>query len=161
MFKIISVIAILIAVCGAQYSPYSPYRAPLLAAPVAAAPVLAAPYAAPVLVDERPEPYSFAYDTADEYGTKLSRQESADGSGAVKGSYGYVDAAGVQRTVEYIADVGGFRATINTNEPGTETSNPAAALYNANPIKVAYTAPLKVAAAAPVLAAPAPYGRFY
>jgi len=55
------------------------------------------------------------------------------------------------RTVDYIADAGGYRAKINTNEPGTETSAPADAIINAKPIKVAVVAPKLVA---PRLVAP-------
>ncbi|CAG2181457.1 unnamed protein product [Oppiella nova] len=66
-----------------------------------------------------------------EYGTQWSRQEVADGSGAVKGSYSYRDAAGIFRTVEYIADdVHGFRANVQSNEPGLVSSAPAGVTYN-------------------------------
>ncbi|RWS17570.1 cuticle protein-like protein [Dinothrombium tinctorium] len=68
---------------------------------------------------ERPMPYNFQYDTVDEYGTQLTRQETGDESGAVRGSYSYRDPDGVYRVVDYIADQNGFRATVRTNEPGT------------------------------------------
>lgn len=46
--------------------------------------------------------------------------EDADESGTKKGSYGYTDAYGVYRMVEYTADSSGFHANIKTNEPGTD-----------------------------------------
>ncbi|XP_074594651.1 uncharacterized protein LOC141850022 [Brevipalpus obovatus] len=69
-------------------------------------------------VSEAPMPYSFGYDSGDESGNKLSRAETSDENGAVKGSYSYLDADGLYRTVEYVADKQGFRANIKTNEPG-------------------------------------------
>jgi len=98
--------------------------------------VLAAPKA--VLVDEyaKPTPYEFGYDVQDEYGTQLTRQESGDGNGAVKGSYSYKDAQGLTRVVEYVADGHGFRAVVKTNEPGTEPKNPADVEMLSNPIIV-------------------------
>lgn len=65
-----------------------------------------------------PQPYSFGYDTVDEYGNKQFRQETSDANNAKTGSYGYTDANGVYRRVDYVADAAGFRATISTNEPG-------------------------------------------
>lgn len=53
------------------------------------------------------------------------REEVSDGV-AVKGSYGFADARGIRRRVNYIADVAGFRADVLTNEPGTANQNPAA-----------------------------------
>ncbi|XP_055936849.1 cuticle protein 16.8-like, partial [Argiope bruennichi] len=44
----------------------------------------------------------------------------------VKGSYGFTDDRGVHRQVNYVADHGGFRAQVKTNEPGTANQNPAA-----------------------------------
>lgn len=70
------------------------------------------------LKDQNRTPYSFAYDSGDEAGNLLSRKETSDESGAVRGSYSYLDADGLFRTVEYVADKDGFRANIKTNEPG-------------------------------------------
>lgn len=114
---------------------------PVAVAPVAVAQpqfvtIAAAPALAPVSVarpsavavsarDEDPEPYQFSYTSTDEFGTTLTRQEQSDQNGVVSGSYGYQDASGLFRQVEYIADENGFRATVRTNEPGTANANPA------------------------------------
>lgn len=42
----------------------------------------------------------------------------------MRGSYGYTDAWGLYRIVDYVADANGFRATIRTNEPGLVEKNP-------------------------------------
>jgi len=97
--------------------------------------------------------YAFGYDEAHPSGGSF-RKES--GSHGVKiGSYGLRDADGRVRTVNYVADAAGFRATVSTNEPGTAPSLPAAAAYNAAPAVVAkVAAPVAVAAsyAAPAYA---------
>lgn len=80
--------------------------------------------------DEKPEPYSFNFESTDEYGTKIARQEESDANGVVRGQYSYIDANGLTRTVVYEADdVNGFRASISSNEPGVVNSQPAAAQY--------------------------------
>jgi hypothetical protein len=90
---------------------------------IRSAPVIRRIQAQPIISapanDESPKPYSFSYVTDDEQGTRTSREESSDESGAVRGSYSYTDPDGVFRTVEYIADQDGYRATVKTNEPGT------------------------------------------
>ncbi|GFY76982.1 cuticle protein 16.8 [Trichonephila inaurata madagascariensis] len=57
----------------------------------------------------------------------------------------YADLHGIERVVEYVADEHGYRAEIKTNEPGTESQNPADVVLHANPIVVdepkAYSAP--------------------
>lgn len=85
--------------------------------------------AAPTPDDEKPDPYSFAFEETDEFGTKLSRQESGDERGVIQGQYSYTDATGLTRTVQYIADDDGFRANIISNEPGLTNSAPAGANY--------------------------------
>ncbi|XP_035216067.1 fibrous sheath CABYR-binding protein-like [Stegodyphus dumicola] len=70
-------------------------------------------------------PYEFGYEMNDGNGTDQHRQEIADETGAVKGSYGYKDPLGVYRLVNYFADQNGFRAFIQTNEPGV--ANPGSA----------------------------------
>ncbi|CAL1288810.1 unnamed protein product [Larinioides sclopetarius] len=72
-----------------------------------------------------PQPYEYGYALKDEYGNAQHRKESSDGHGKVEGSYGFTDEHGHYRSVEYIADKEGFRASIKTNEPGTESQNPA------------------------------------
>ncbi|XP_077552686.1 cuticle protein 10.9-like [Haemaphysalis longicornis] len=81
-----------------------------------------------------PQPYSFGYDTTDEFGTQLFHKEQGDASNAKTGSYGYRDANGIYRTVTYVADANGFRATIDTNEPGTAPGSSADAVFNAKPV---------------------------
>ncbi|XP_076370362.1 cuticle protein 16.8-like [Tachypleus tridentatus] len=74
---------------------------------------------------DAPEPYSFSYETSDEFGNLQSRHEEADGTGVVRGSYGYTDVYGIYRQVEYVADADGYHAVVKTNEPGTANANPA------------------------------------
>ncbi|KAL1483909.1 hypothetical protein MTO96_032877 [Rhipicephalus appendiculatus] len=50
-----------------------------------------------------PQPYSFGYDTTDEFGTQLFHKEQGDASNAKTGAYGYRDANGIFRTVKYVA----------------------------------------------------------
>ncbi|UYV75461.1 hypothetical protein LAZ67_13000347 [Cordylochernes scorpioides] len=91
--------------------------------------------------------------------------ETGDGHGNVVGSYNLADIDGRVRKVNYVADrAHGFRAVINTNEPGTAASLPAAAVM-ASPYKgsiagsygISHAAPIAVAAA-PVAVAAAPIG---
>ncbi|GFR17661.1 cuticle protein 16.8 [Trichonephila clavata] len=72
-----------------------------------------------------PQPYKFGYSIKDHHGEQ-HREESGDGGHAVRGSYGFTDARGIRRQVHYVADHGGFRAEVKTNEPGTANQNPAA-----------------------------------
>jgi len=78
-------------------------------------------YAAPI-------PYSFAY-SANGHDGGSSREESSDGHGGVRGSYTLDVADGRKRTVRYVADHAGYRAEIETNEPGTESKSPAATTF--------------------------------
>lgn len=68
--------------------------------------------------------FTHSWESEDEFKTKQSRQETADEKGTVTGEYSF-EADGLKRTVKYIADENGFRAQVETNEPGTLTSNPA------------------------------------
>lgn len=81
--------------------------------------------------DYRPRPYQFGYVAQGPDGSS-SRQEVADGSGRVQGAYTITTAEGVQRKVKYAADAGGFRAVVDTNEPGTESSSPADAAFQSS-----------------------------
>ncbi|OQR76032.1 hypothetical protein BIW11_08033 [Tropilaelaps mercedesae] len=97
--------------------------------------------------------YNFGYDEAHPSGGSF-RRESGNSVGVKAGSYGLRDIDGRVRVVNYVADGAGFRAAINTNEPGTAPSLPAASTYNAAPVHKV-TAPVVAAAsyAAPVVAA--------
>lgn len=70
-------------------------------------------------------PYNFGYDIRDEFGNHQYRKEEADERGVVRGSYGYTDAAGVYRFVDYVADASGFKANIRSNEPGVGAAHAA------------------------------------
>ncbi|XP_055937822.1 uncharacterized protein LOC129967153 isoform X2 [Argiope bruennichi] len=70
--------------------------------------------------NEAPQPYNFNYQSADEQGNTRYHRAEADASGTVRGSYGYTDFQGLYRVVDYIADVNGYRASIRSNEPGTD-----------------------------------------
>lgn len=61
----------------------------------------------------------------------------------VKGSYGYKDAWGIYRHVDYIADKYGFRAHIKTNEPGTAPKDPAAVKMSSHPVPAGHGHPKK------------------
>ncbi|GFT71836.1 adult-specific rigid cuticular protein 15.7 [Nephila pilipes] len=97
--------------------------------------------------------YAFNYGIADGLGATNSRTEIGDALGNKKGTYTITDIDGRARRVDYVADSLGFRTSVNTNEPGTALSAPAAAAIvspYAPPVAPAVPA---VAAAAPVLAA--------
>ncbi|XP_054719280.1 adult-specific rigid cuticular protein 15.7-like [Uloborus diversus] len=79
----------------------------------------------------QPTPYQFSY-SSPSIGGASSHQESGDGSGRVTGSYSVQDEDGRSRIVEYVADEYGFRASINTNEPGTASQNPADVTINSS-----------------------------
>lgn len=64
------------------------------------------------------EPFAFDFNTQDNSGNGQYRKEESDSNGVVRGSYGYTDANGIYRHVEYVADQNGFRANIKSNEPG-------------------------------------------
>ncbi|GFS95760.1 cuticle protein 10.9 [Nephila pilipes] len=78
-----------------------------------------------------PKPYVFGFHQDDGNGTHQHRNETADGFGIVKGTYGYRDPSGVYRNVNYIADNNGFHAVVRTNEPGTVSQNSADAIFRA------------------------------
>jgi hypothetical protein len=94
------------------------------------------------------------FEIADEFGNKNWRKEESQGESQVVGSYGFLDANGIAREVEYIANEDGFKAQvpkfwnlnlslnqiclffqIKTNEPGTASNkNPADVSLDANPM---------------------------
>jgi hypothetical protein len=113
--------------------------------------------------------YKFGYQIVDGLGATNGREESGDGYGNKVGSYNLADIDGRVRRVDYVADDLGFRATINTNEPGTVASDTAAATYlgpagyAGHGPAVLKGGPAVVAAApavlAPAVAAPIAYGK--
>ncbi|GFS31218.1 cuticle protein 16.8 [Nephila pilipes] len=80
---------------------------------------------------QHPQPYKFGYEIKDDHGSQ-HRQEHGDGHGYVQGSYGYTDHKGIHREVHYEADHQGFRATVKTNEPGTDNQDPANVNFHSN-----------------------------
>lgn len=89
-------------------------------------------FSAPTEVAEEPlHPYNFAFEEKDVNFT-VTRQEEMDAQGVVKGSYSYIDKDGIFRTVNYIADNDGFRASIQSNEPGLTNSAPAGTTFQIN-----------------------------
>jgi len=90
----------------------------------------AAPNPEPPGNDEPGMPYSFSY-TAEATDGLSARQETSDGN-VVRGSYMLEGPDGINRVVHYIADKDGFRATITTNEPGTESQSPSGVLFTSS-----------------------------
>ncbi|KAH8020937.1 hypothetical protein HPB51_010327 [Rhipicephalus microplus] len=76
--------------------------------------------------------YQFGYEEKHTSGGSF-REETGDAYGNKYGSYGLTDADGRVRIVKYVADANGFRVIVNTNEPGTAPSTPAAASINPAP----------------------------
>ncbi|XP_023239491.1 extensin-like [Centruroides sculpturatus] len=74
---------------------------------------------------EKANPYELNYDFLTDDGASVWQQENGNEKGEKSGSYGYKDAYGVYRYVDYWADANGFRAKIKTNEPGTDDADPA------------------------------------
>ncbi|KAH6938678.1 hypothetical protein HPB50_011713 [Hyalomma asiaticum] len=102
-----------------------------------------------------PQPYSFGYDNVDEYGNRQFRSEQGDANNAKTGSYGYRDVNGLYRRVNYVADANGFRATVDTNEPGTAPGSSADAVFNAAPVVPPVPSGAAPSGAAPAFAATA------
>lgn len=99
--------------------------------------------------------YTFGYN--EDHATGGSFRREAGNPAGKTGSYGLRVGDGRTRIVNYVADANGFRANIQTNEPGVEPKDPAATLINKAAAVVAAPAPVAVAAPAPVaVAAPAP-----
>ncbi|XP_077513290.1 uncharacterized protein LOC144124478 isoform X3 [Amblyomma americanum] len=61
------------------------------------------------------------------------QRESGDALGRKTGAYGFRDADGRLRLVEYVADELGFRVKVQTNEPGTRGSTMPSAVVDASP----------------------------
>lgn len=77
--------------------------------------------------------YSFGYDEAGATGGSF-RHEKSDALGNRVGSYGLTGADGRVRIVNYVADANGYRANVQTNEPGTESRDTAAVAMNRAPV---------------------------
>ena len=73
--------------------------------------------------------YAFGYNEDHATGGTF-RRETGDAHGNKIGSYGLRDADGRLRIVNYVADALGYRANIQSNEPGVEPKDPAATLIN-------------------------------
>jgi hypothetical protein len=96
--------------------------------------------------------YAFGYNEDHSTGGTFRRESGAPG--VQVGSYGLRDIDGRVRVVNYVADAGGFRANIQTNEPGVEPKDPAAVLINKAAAIVA-AAPVAAPVVAHAYAAPA------
>ncbi|GIY03317.1 uncharacterized protein CDAR_430651 [Caerostris darwini] len=83
----------------------------------------------PVVLVNPANAYIFGYQSDDGLGTTQHRHEVSDGSGVVKGTYGYRDSFGIFRTVNYTADVNGYRAIVRSNEPGFTAQNTGDVVY--------------------------------
>ncbi|XP_022649995.1 flocculation protein FLO11-like isoform X1 [Varroa destructor] len=92
--------------------------APIIAPPSNNSPVvlnkILVSQSAPQLV---PIAYEFSYGTPSH-----SHVQNKQPDGIIKGRYVIHAPDGQHRTVDYVADKGGFRAGVATNEPGTETT---------------------------------------
>lgn len=112
---------------------------------VASASHLVAPAALPALVNtgsssqyrsqDNLGQYSFGYDEAGATGGSF-RHEKSDAYGNRVGSYGLTGADGRVRVVNYVADANGYRANVQTNEPGTESRDTAGVAVNKGPVSV-------------------------
>ncbi|GFT14654.1 uncharacterized protein NPIL_376161 [Nephila pilipes] len=91
-------------------------------------------------VVELPRPYNFGFEFGDGLGMSQYRHETADGTGSVKGSYGYLDPLGVFRNVDYVAGTDGFKTIIKSNEPGLSNHVAADATYIVRKAPLAATA---------------------
>ncbi|KAH8009356.1 hypothetical protein HPB51_015679 [Rhipicephalus microplus] len=79
------------------------------------------------------QPYNFGYSSIDDVGTQTFRKKQGDASNAKRGSYGYRNAFGMFRRVDYVADAHGFRTNVRTNEPGTAPATSANAMFDVKP----------------------------
>ncbi|XP_075551429.1 uncharacterized protein LOC142584948 isoform X1 [Dermacentor variabilis] len=76
------------------------------------------------LTEKASMPYQFSYFAGGHDGSH-SRHETRDANGRVSGHYTLATDEGSQRVVCYVADENGFRAWVDTNEPGTDNQDPA------------------------------------
>lgn len=92
----------------------------------------------------KPQPYAFGYAIKDAWGNGQHRHEVGDEYNTKRGSYGFTDANGIYRRVDYIADGLGFRAVIKTNEPGTTSHEPAHARYHSHAVQHVQHVPVEL-----------------
>ncbi|GIX72195.1 adult-specific rigid cuticular protein 15.5 [Caerostris darwini] len=97
--------------------------------------------------------YGFSYEIVDANGASNSRMEIGDAHGNKQGNYHLIDTDGRARRVDYIADKGGFRAVVKTNEPGTARSAPAGVVID-SPYEGPVAPEVPVVVAQPVAPAP-------
>ncbi|XP_022655211.1 uncharacterized transmembrane protein DDB_G0289901-like [Varroa destructor] len=83
-------------------------------------------------------PYHFGYQTHSHDAT-TAREEKTDEHGRVSGYYTLMTADGRSRKVSYVADEHGFRAKVDTNEPGTANEDPASAHFRSSAPKVVHS----------------------
>jgi hypothetical protein len=163
----IAIIFGLFAAASAGVVPFGHHGA-LLAAPAHHAAIVNTGTSAQFRSQDNIGNYAFGYNEDHSTGGTF-RREQGDAHGNKVGSYGLRDADGRLRIVNYVADEGGFRANIQTNEPGVEPKDPAATVINkpglvAAPIHAepAHYAPAHIAAPVAhhgaLLAAPAHHG---
>lgn len=62
--------------------------------------------------------YAFGYGINDGHGMFTSHSEVGDAMGNKVGYYTLADEDGKERRVDYVADKMGFRASVQSNEPG-------------------------------------------
>ncbi|KAJ6217475.1 hypothetical protein RDWZM_008632 [Blomia tropicalis] len=105
--------------------------------------------------------YAFGYN--EDHATGGTFRKEQGGPGVQVGSYGLRDADGRVRTVNYVADALGFRASISTNEPGVDPlQSPAAASVNGAIASVPMVNAAPIYAAAPIATHHAPiYAKSY
>ncbi|XP_064455067.1 uncharacterized protein LOC135366325 [Ornithodoros turicata] len=78
------------------------------------------------------QPYHFSYEVPNPVsGSHHFHTESADENNERSGSYGYTDAFGLYRRVDYTAGAAGFQASVSSNEPGTSQTPSAAVAVGA------------------------------
>ncbi|UYV65420.1 hypothetical protein LAZ67_3004314 [Cordylochernes scorpioides] len=84
--------------------------------------------------EEPPKPYQYSYEVDDGYNNRHHHKEESDAYGAKKGSYGYTNAEGLYRNVDYVADKDGYRAYVKSNEPGVGPEASADVVLKVKPV---------------------------
>ncbi|KAG8186886.1 hypothetical protein JTE90_023775 [Oedothorax gibbosus] len=120
--KLVKLFSLALLLC---YLSLSTHSSPMPGEPV--------PEVVPDDYDGPPSAYIFGYRSDDGDGTTQHRHEESDGAGVIRGSYGFFDADGVYRTVNYTADSNGYRAVVRSNEPTFEAQSEGNAVFIADP----------------------------